>query len=66
MKQGEPSDLISRLAASGEFLLTEEEMTELLDPAKYIGRCPVQVESFLAKRRPTFESASAGSAELNV
>ena len=66
MKQGEPSDLIERLAASGEFLLTEEEMTALLDPKNYIGRCPVQVESFLAKRRESFESAAAGSAELNV
>ena len=66
MKQGEPGDLISRLAASGEFGLTEDEMTALLEPANYIGRCAVQVDKFLANNRGVFASAEGGSAELNV
>ncbi len=66
MKQGEPADLISLLAVSGEFGLTEEEMTALLDPKNYIGRCAVQVDKFLENNREKLASASVGSAELNV
>lgn len=66
MKQGEPADLVPRLVASGEFGLTEEEMTALLEPKNYIGRCAVQVDKFLENNRSVFAAASGGSAELNV
>lgn len=46
MKNGGECDLLARLAAEKEFGLTEAEMTELFNPALYIGRCPEQVTAF--------------------
>ena len=66
LQNGEASDLIQRLAATGEFGMTEAEMLDLLSPENYIGRCKEQVEAFLARNRSVFESAEGGSAELNV
>ena len=66
LQNGEASDLIERLAATGEFGLTEAELRELLSPENYIGRCKEQVEAFLTRHRGVYESAAGGSAELNV
>jgi adenylosuccinate lyase len=66
LQNGEPSDLIPRLAATGEFGMTEAEMRELLSPENYIGRCRDQVEAFLGRYRGVWEAAAGGSAELNV
>ncbi|MBE7003201.1 MAG: adenylosuccinate lyase [Ruminococcaceae bacterium] len=66
MQNGEPCDLVARLAATGAFGMTEEEMSALLAPENYIGRCREQVESFLTRRRDAYADAAAGSAELNV
>ena len=51
MKQGESCDLLSRLAAHPEFSMTEAEMTAVLEPSKYIGRCPEQVEKLVGEIR---------------
>ena len=45
---GLPNDLIERMAADPAFGMTREELSAHLDPAAYIGRCPEQVEEFLA------------------
>ena len=66
MKEGEPCDLPARLAAQSEFGVSEAEINAILDPALYIGRCPEQVDAFLAKLRPLLSGAAAGSAEINV
>lgn len=66
MKNGEECDLLSRLAAEPAFGLTEEEMRTLLTPSLYIGRCPEQVEAFLAKLRPLLCDVSGSSAEINL
>lgn len=66
LQNGEASDLIERLAATGEFGMTEAEMRELLSPENYIGRCKEQVEAFLERNRSVYETAKGGSAELNV
>ncbi len=66
MKEGEACDLLDRLAAEERFGLTAAEMGELLDPARYIGRCPEQVEAFLTRIRPLLDGASAGDAEIDV
>lgn len=44
---GKQNDLIDRLAADERIPLTKEEILSQLDPKKYIGRCPSQVEEFL-------------------
>lgn len=64
MKNGEECDLLSRLAAEKEFGLTEAEMSELLNPVLYIGRCPEQVEALVEKLRPLLVNVSKESAEI--
>ena len=66
MKNGEECDLLTRLAAEKEFGLTEAEMTELLTPALYIGRCPEQVTTFINKIKPLLANADGKSAEINL
>jgi adenylosuccinate lyase len=66
MKEGEPCDLLERLAAEGSFGLSLEEMEALLDPRRYIGRCPEQVEAFLASVRPLLGDAPADAADIEV
>ncbi len=66
MNRGGPCNLVAKLAATGAFGMTEEEMTALLEPSLYTGRCAEQVERFLAARRTEYGDAAAGSAELSV
>ena len=48
MKNGETWDLLADLAESAVFGMTKQEMEAVLEPANYIGRCPEQVDRFLA------------------
>lgn len=54
--EGKPNDLIDRIAAEPMFGLSREELEAHLDSSAYIGRCPQQVEEFLAQEvRPVLE-----------
>ncbi len=66
MKRGERCELLAKLAATGEFPMTEEEMNALLDPALYTGRCAEQVERYVAEISPLFAGASDETAEITV
>ena len=44
---GLSNNLIDLIAADPQFGLSREELTAHLEPARYIGRCPEQVEDFL-------------------
>ncbi|MCI2058787.1 MAG: adenylosuccinate lyase [Oscillibacter sp.] len=66
MKDGEKCDLLERLAARPEFGMTEAEMRAALEPSLYIGRCPEQVEAFLAQVRPLLTGAAADDAQINL
>ena len=66
MKNGEACDLLSRLAKEPQFGLSEDEMNALLTPSKYIGRCPEQVDAFLAKIKPLTDGVVGDSAEINL
>ena len=66
MKEGEPCDLLSRLAAEESFGLSAAELESVLEPSLYIGRCPQQVTAFLEQLRPLLEGAETGSAEITV
>ncbi|MCR5088396.1 MAG: adenylosuccinate lyase [Oscillospiraceae bacterium] len=57
MKEGGDCDLLSRLAACPEFGMTEDALNALLVPEDYIGRCPQQVDSFLAGIAPLLEKS---------
>ena len=53
---GLPNNLIDLLAADPLFGMTREELSAHLEPARYIGRCPEQVDDFLAREvRPVLE-----------
>ncbi len=66
MKQGEPCDLMERLTKEPAFKMTPAEIEAILDPKLYIGRCPAQVDAFLAQARPVFAGASAENVEINL
>ena len=70
-EEGKPNDLAERIAADPMFGLTLEEIQAHLDPKRYIGRCPEQVDGFLAREvRPVLERYASAlqekDAELTV
>ena len=66
MKEGEPCDLLSRLAAEPAFGMTEAEMEAVLDPKLYIGRCAQQVDAFLEEGAPLLAGASQEKPEITL
>ena len=46
---GLTNNLIDLIAEDPAFGMTREELTAHLEPSRYIGRCPQQVEEFLAE-----------------
>lgn len=51
-------------AAEPAFSMNEEDLTALLKPEDYIGRCPEQVDTFLRKVRPVLEGIPEESADI--
>lgn len=47
--EGKENDLLERIAADETFGVTLDQLKELLDPAKYVGRSPEQVTEFLTE-----------------
>ena len=66
MKQGEPCDLLARLAAEPAFGLSQAEMEQLLEPSLYIGRCPEQVDRLVEKIRPLLAGANRETAQIEL
>ena len=66
MKKGERCDLLERLAAHPLFPLTEQELQASLRPEDYIGRCPQQVDAFLARLQPLLADVAVPVSELDV
>ncbi len=66
MKNGESCDLLERLAANPAFGMTAEEMREVLDPKKYIGRCPEQTAALVEKIRPLLNDAPDEEVSIEV
>ena len=66
LKNGEDPALLGELAACPEFGMTREELEALLDPARYIGRCPEQVDRYLAELEPVLRGLKTESRELSV
>jgi len=48
-ERGLDNNLLELIAADPEFQLSLEELEASMDPAKYVGRAPLQVEKFLAE-----------------
>ena len=64
MKEGDDCDLPERLARCPELGMSAQELEATLDPAAYIGRCPEQVEAFLADLRPLLAPVQTAKVEL--
>lgn len=63
MKQGAPAnDLLERLAADGSFGVGLEDLQGAIEPSRFIGRAPEQVDEFLRDViRPLFAGQVPGS-----
>lgn len=47
--EGGENNLLELIAAEEAFGLTKEELEECMEPSRYIGRAPEQVDAFLSK-----------------
>jgi adenylosuccinate lyase len=47
--EGLPNDLLRRIASDPSFNLTEEDISDLLDPKAYVGRASEQVSEFIER-----------------
>ena len=45
--RGADNDLIKKVAADPDFNLSDEDVAEVLDPQRYVGRAPEQVVEYL-------------------
>jgi len=59
-QEGKENDLLNRIAADPSFSLDIDSLNDLLDPIKYIGRCPEQVDAFVEDFVKPVLSAHAG------
>jgi adenylosuccinate lyase len=48
MKEGEEADLVERIAADPAFPVDADAIRALMDPRRFVGRAPEQVDAFLA------------------
>ena len=66
MKQGEPCDLLARLAAEKDFGLSLGEMEAVLEPYRYTGRCAAQVTALAESLRPLFDEAAESADSIDL
>ena len=66
MKEGEPCDLLERLAGDPAFGMTRAELDAVMDPRIYTGRCAEQVERLIAEYEPLLQGAPRADAEISV
>ena len=66
MKEGEPCDLLERLAGDPAFGMTRAELDAVMDPRIYTGRCAEQVERLIAEYEPLLLDAPRADAEISV
>ena len=66
MKEGEPCDLLDRLAGDPAFGMTHGELDAVMDPALYTGRCARQAERFLDECAPLLAQADAADGGIRI
>ena len=66
MKEGQPCDLLDRLAGDPAFGLTRQELDALMEPRRYIGRCPQQVRQFLDACAPLLRQAQPTDGDIRI
>ena len=69
-EEGKPNDLLDRIAADPMFGLSREQLDEVMQPEKYVGRAPQQVTEYLDEVvRPVLDENKdvlGEKAEINV
>jgi adenylosuccinate lyase len=48
-EEGAPNDLLARIGCDPLFSAVHDSIDSLLDPMKFIGRCPEQVDEFISE-----------------
>ena len=66
MQEGEPCDLLDRLASDSAFGMTRAELDAIMEPSLYIGRCRQQVERFLAECAPLLTNVKAADGAIGI
>ena len=66
MKEGLPCDLLDRLAGDPAFSLSRKELEALMEPQRYIGRCPQQVRRFLDTCAPLLHQAQSSDGDIRI
>ena len=66
MKNGEPWDLLADLAKCPQFGMTQQEMEAVMEPSRYIGRCPEQVDRFLSEVAPLIADVGDTQAQIDL
>ena len=68
-QEGLDNDLADLIAADPMFGVSKEQLDEIMKPENYIGRCPQQVDEFIANCvKPVLDAngVSDDVAEINV
>lgn len=47
--QGKPNDLMNRIKQDDKFKAVHDKLDAMIDPMKFVGRAPEQVDEFLAQ-----------------
>lgn len=68
---GKPNDLLDRLRSDPRFAPVHDQLDQLLDPARFVGRAPQQVARFVAEEAepaiaPWRDRFPAGAGALRV
>ena len=66
MKEGEPCDLLDRLAGDPAFGMTRAELDRVMEPSLYTGRCAQQVERFLGECAPLLAQAHPADGGIRI
>jgi adenylosuccinate lyase len=65
--EGEENDLLERISKDLAFGLNKEELLSLIDPKKFIGFAPKQVEEFIKNNvKPLLDVEKLGVNEINI
>jgi adenylosuccinate lyase len=47
--EGRPNDMLERLARDPGFVIPMDDLREALEPSRFVGRAPEQVDEFVAE-----------------
>ena len=66
-EEGADADLLDRIAGDESFALTMEELQQMTDPMRFVGRAPSQVEQFIESAvAPVLEKHNSHSITLEA